>query len=132
MKSRIKIGSKAYAFRLSGRPEDKVYADQLDKWVAETITKDPELGISQALVIVIKGLVDTYVGKPLVDTVQDELSEALTLRQSIIDEVKQMIYDMFADGERVGKLAAISKSAADGERIDQDVIDNIFADFGRK
>lgn len=132
MKPRIKVGSKAYAFRLSGRPEEKVYADQIDQWVKETIENDHELGISQALGVVVKGLVDHYVGKPLSNEVQPSLSEARTLRDSIMGEVRQMVYDMFADGERVGKLAEISKSAADGERIDQDVIDNIFADFGRK
>jgi hypothetical protein len=132
MKPRVSFGSKPYAFRLSGRPADKVYANQIDRWIKETIQKDPQLGVSQALAIVVKGLIDRYVGESLVQDVENQLSEVQSIRDSIMEEVRQLVYDMFEDGERVGKLAEISKSAAGGERIEQDVIDNIFADFGRK
>lgn len=127
---RVAFGSTLYSFRFSGKPSEDAYRKQLDEWIETQMQADKELAPAQALNIVMKGLMDKWLGYSL-NTVGDTPMDVVALKQGIITELKEWLADTFSSPEKAAQLAQISQSAADGQAIDTDVIDNIFEDFGR-
>lgn len=130
MKKREAFGSFAYVFRFSGKTENK-YRNQLDKWITETIQQDVELSKTQALNQVIKGLMNKFLGHSLESVNIDSGIDVETLKQGIIDDLKTWLTDTLASPEKAAHLAKVSQSAASGQSIEDDVINNILEDFGR-
>jgi hypothetical protein len=129
---RVAYGSTPYAFRFSGKPEESAYRKQLDEWIKAQRETDQELSPSQALNIVVKGLMDKWLGYSLSPVNADNPGlDVGALKQGIIDELKEWFADTFSSPEKAAQLARVSQSAADGNPIDSDVIANILEDFGR-
>lgn len=127
---RVAFGSTLYSFRFSGKPSEAAYQKQLNEWIETQMQADHELAPAQALNIVTKGLMDKWLGYSL-NAVGDTPMDVVALKQGIIAELQEWLADIFSSPEKAAHLAQISQSAADGQAIDIDVINNIFEDFGR-
>lgn len=123
-------GSTSYMFRLSGRTEDK-YRQQLEIWINETLDTDEDLSTSQALREVVKGLINRFIGYSLEEAPISPVIDLESLKQGIMNDLKEWMAEQFASPDKAAHLANVSQRAASGEAIDSDVIDNILEDFGR-
>lgn len=127
---RVAYGSKPYAFRFSGKTED-AYMKELDSLCIKMYESDTELSPSQALKEVIKQLIDTKLGRSLALVPSNSQIDVETLKNGILDELKEWLSNQLASPEKAAHLAHVSNMAANGQSIDDDVISNILEDFGR-
>lgn len=127
------FGSFPYAFRLSGRPDEKPYAEQLEQWIENLRKEQPLMGRSQAMQQIVKGLIEKYIGRELVAPENKKSANLQTFRESLLDEVRGMVVDMLANPQAAARISEAAKAVANGEEIDTAIVDNIMADFvGRR
>lgn len=126
--------SQAYAFRFRQTPQEKPYADMLDAWIEGRMSEVEGLRKSQALQLIVCGLIDAYVGEPL------SSSNAITfdvqalkneLRAELEGDLRSWIRGLLADTERVQVITSAAAQMQDGEQVDDDVLNNILEDFVR-